>query len=182
VRAAAQRMGELIDDLLELSRVGRAELRRERISLSEIGHAVAADLKRSTPERQVELDIQGGLVADGDCRLVRIVIENLLGNAWKFTRNVAPARIELGAKPGEGETAYFVRDNGAGFDMTYMDKLFRPFQRLHGEAEFPGTGVGLATVRRIIDRHGGRAWATGAVGAGATVYFTLPHSSVEERA
>jgi signal transduction histidine kinase len=180
VRAAAQRMGELIDDLLELSRVGRAELHRERVSLSEIGHAVASDLKRSTPDRQVQLDIQGNLVAEGDCRLVRIVIENLLGNAWKFTRNVVPARIELGAEPSDDDIAYFVRDNGAGFDMTYMDKLFRPFQRLHGEAEFPGTGIGLATVRRIVDRHGGRAWATGAVGAGATVYFTLPHSRMQE--
>lgn len=182
VRAAAQRMGELIDDLLELSRVGRAELRRERVSLSEIGHAVAGDLRRSTPERQIDLTIQSGLVVDGDCRLVRIVIENLLGNAWKFTRNVAPAKIELGAVPGDGDTAYFVRDNGAGFDMTYVDKLFRPFQRLHGEAEFPGTGIGLATVRRIIDRHGGRAWAKGAVGGGATVYFTLPRNTVEEGA
>jgi signal transduction histidine kinase len=182
VRAAAQRMGELIDDLLELSRVGRAELRRERVSLSEIGHAVATELQRSSPDRQIELDIQGGIVADGDCRLVQIVLENLLGNAWKFTRNTAPARIELGAEPRDGDTAYFIRDNGAGFDMTYMDKLFRPFQRLHGEAEFPGTGIGLATVRRIIDRHGGRVWAKGAVGAGATVYFTLPQNSVEERA
>jgi signal transduction histidine kinase len=182
VRAAAERMGELIDDLLELSRVGRAELRHERVSLSEIGHAVAADLKRSTPDRQVDLDIQGGLVADGDCRLVRIVIENLLGNAWKFTRHATAARIELGAEQGDGDTAFFVRDNGAGFDMTYMDKLFRPFQRLHGEAEFPGTGIGLATVRRIIDRHGGRAWAKGVVGGGATVYFTLPRNIVGERA
>lgn len=181
VRAAAQRMGELIDDLLELSRVARAELRRERISLSEIGHAVAADLKRSTPERTVDLHIQDGLIVEGDGRLVRIVIENLLGNAWKFTRNVTPARIELGVEHDAGKSAYFVRDNGAGFDMTYMDKLFRPFQRLHGETEFPGTGIGLATVHRIIDRHGGRAWAKGAVGAGATVYFTLPTSSGEER-
>lgn len=181
VRAAAQRMGELIDDLLELSRVGRAELRREPVSLSEIGLAVAADLKRAAPDRQIALDIQSGLVADGDCRLVRIVIENLLGNAWKFTRHVAPARIELGEERVDGDRAYFVRDNGAGFDMRYMDKLFRPFQRLHGEAEFPGTGIGLATVRRIIDRHGGRAWAKGAVGAGATVYFTLPRNSVQEQ-
>jgi signal transduction histidine kinase len=182
VRAAAQRMGELIDDLLELSRVGRAELRRERVSLSEIGHAVAAELKRSSPDRRIELDIQGGLVADGDCRLLRIVIENLLGNAWKFTKNVAPARVELGAEPDGGDTAYFVRDNGAGFDMAYVDKLFRPFQRLHGETEFPGTGIGLATVRRIIDRHGGRSWAKGDVGSGATVYFTLPQSTVVDQA
>jgi signal transduction histidine kinase len=181
VRHAAQRMGELIDDLLELSRVGRAELRRDPVSLSDVGRAVAVSLRTSVPNRQVDVQIHDGLVATADSRLVRIVLENLLGNAWKFTANVAAARIELGAQGTNGDTVYFVRDNGAGFDMAYMDKLFRPFQRLHVETEFPGTGIGLATVHRIIDRHGGRVWATGAVGTGATVFFTLPHDNMETR-
>lgn len=177
VRAAAQRMGELIDDLLELSRVGRAEIRRDTVSLSEMGHTVAAELQKAHPDRQVELDIQEGLVVEADRGLARIVLENLLGNAWKFTAKSAAAKIQLGSDErgtdGRG-IVYFVRDSGAGFDMTYVDKLFRPFQRLHGHADFAGTGIGLATVHRIIDRHGGRVWAEGAVGAGATVYFTLP--------
>ena len=175
VRAAAQRMGELIDDLLELSRVGRAPLARHRVNVSEIGEGVANELRRGDPERQVEVDIQDGLVAEADRRLVQIVLENLLGNAWKFTRNATPARLQLGAEAGaDGRPVYFVRDNGAGFDMRYVEKLFRPFQRLHSDADFQGTGIGLATVRRIVERHGGRVWAEGAVGQGATVYFTLP--------
>jgi light-regulated signal transduction histidine kinase (bacteriophytochrome) len=179
VRAAAQRMAELIDDLLELSRVGRAELSRRRVSLSEIGHVVATELRKTDPDRQVEVHIQDDLVADADRRLVQIVLENLLGNAWKFTANVAPATIHVGGRQAEDGAVYFVQDNGAGFDMTYADKLFRPFQRLHGDADFPGTGIGLATVHRIIDRHGGRVWAEGAVGAGATVFFTLPERQSE---
>jgi signal transduction histidine kinase len=179
VRAAAQRMAELIDDLLELSRVGRAELSRRRVSLSEIGHVVATELRKTDPDRQVEVHIQDDLVADADHRLVQIVLENLLGNAWKFTANVAPATIHVGGRQAEDGAVYFVQDNGAGFDMTYADKLFRPFQRLHGDGDFPGTGIGLATVHRIIDRHGGRVWAEGAVGAGATVFFTLPERQSE---
>jgi signal transduction histidine kinase len=175
VRAAAQRMGELIDDLLELSRVGRAPIRRDRVNLSQIGHDVAAELRKRDPQRQVQIDIAEGLVVAADRGLVQIVLENLIGNAWKFTRDRTPARLELGTKREASDAdVYFVRDNGAGFDMSYMDKLFRPFQRLHSEAEFPGTGIGLATVQRIIDRHGGRIWAEGAVGTGATIYFTLP--------
>lgn len=178
VRAAARRMGELIDDLLELSRVGRTELRRDRVSLSAIGHAVITERRKTDPHRQVEVDIRDGLVAQADRGLLQIVLENLLGNAWKFTANTSPARIQLGAQPhADGDAVYFVRDNGAGFDMTYMNKLFRPFQRLHSESDFPGTGIGLATVHRIVDRHGGRVWAEGAVGAGATVYFTLPEDN-----
>lgn len=185
VRAAARRMGELIDDLLELSRVGRAEIRRDTVGLSEIGHTIAAELRKAHPDRHVELDIQEGLVADADRGLAQIVLENLLGNAWKFTANVSPAKIQLGGKQADDNglgAVYFVRDNGAGFDMTYVDKLFRPFQRLHGHGDFPGTGIGLATVHRIIDRHGGRVWAESTVGAGATVYFTLPQHAVEVEA
>jgi signal transduction histidine kinase len=182
VRAAAQRMGELIDDLLALSHVGRVELGRHHVSVSEMGHAVANELRKRDPERQVEVDIQDGLVADADDRLVKIVLENLLGNAWKFTKHVTQAKVQLGAEAAaDGQAVYFVRDNGAGFDMTYMNKLFRPFQRLHSDADFPGTGIGLATVHRIVDRHGGRVWAEGAVGQGATVYFTLPNGTVEAR-
>jgi light-regulated signal transduction histidine kinase (bacteriophytochrome) len=165
-------MGELIDDLLELSRVGRAELHRAEVDLSALAREVASELQRREPERALELVIQPGLHADADARLLRIVFENLLGNAWKFTRKVSSPRIEVGrAEVNAG--AFFVRDNGAGFAMSYADKLFRPFQRLHTEAEFPGTGIGLATIQRIIDRHGGRAWAEGEVGRGAAFYFTL---------
>lgn len=171
VRAAAQTMGELIDDLLQLSRVGRADLRREAVDLSAIARTVLAELGRSDPERRVSVAVAEGLAAEGDFRLLRVVLDNLLGNAWKFTARVAEPRIEVGTIAG-GET-FFVRDNGAGFDMAYADKLFAPFQRLHGAHEFPGTGIGLATVHRIVDRHGGRVWAESAVGQGATFCFTL---------
>jgi len=174
VRAAAQRMGALIDDLLQLARVVRAELHRSRVSLSDIARQVAADLRLKEPDRQPLLTIQDGLVADADAGLIRVALENLLGNAWKFTARVAEARIDFGADARDGEAVFVVRDNGAGFSMDYADKLFRPFQRLHGESEFPGTGIGLATVHRIIDRHGGRVWAEGAVGRGATFSFTIP--------
>jgi DNA-binding response OmpR family regulator len=173
VRKSAQRMGELIDDLLELSRVGRAELHRADVDLSALAHEVASELRRREPERELELVVQPELRADADVRLLRIVFENLLSNAWKFTRKVARARIEVGRAEVGSEAPYFIRDNGAGFAMSYADKLFRPFQRLHTEAEFPGTGIGLATIQRIIDRHGGRAWAEGEVGRGAAFYFTL---------
>jgi DNA-binding response OmpR family regulator len=169
VRGAAQRMGELIDDLLLLSRVSRAELRRGPVRLTETARAVAAELASKHPERSVAVEIAEGLVAEADGRLCRVLLENLLGNAWKFTAKTREARVEVGM----AGSAYFVRDNGAGFDMRYAEKLFAPFQRLHGEAEFPGTGIGLATVHRIVDRHGGRVWAEGAVGRGATLFFTL---------
>jgi two-component system NtrC family sensor kinase len=177
VRRAAQRMGELIDALLELSRVGRAELHRERVDLSTLARAAAAELGRSTPERRVRVLIPDSVSADADPRLLRIVLENLLGNAWKFTKGTPEAAIELGATQGSTLATYFVRDNGAGFSMTYAGKLFTPFQRLHSEAEFPGTGIGLATVHRIVQRHGGRVWAEGAVGKGATFFWTLPNGS-----
>jgi len=176
VRASAQRMGELIDDLLELSRVGRAELRRGHTNLSEIARTVAAELRKRDPDRQIEIDIQDGLVADADRRLMHIVFENLLGNGWKFTVKAEQPRIEVGSSQSDDGTMYFVRDNGAGFDMAHAEKLFRPFQRLHSTADYPGTGVGLATVHRIVDRHGGRVSSEGVVGRGATFYFTLPPS------
>jgi len=173
VRASAQRMGELIDDLLELSRVSRAELHRTPLDLSALAQEVLLELQRRDVERVVELVIPAVLDAQADPRLLKIVLENLLGNAWKFTKKTAAARIEVGVVQSEDGPAWFIRDNGAGFAMPYADKLFRPFQRLHTEAEFPGTGIGLATIQRIIDRHGGRAWAEGEVDRGATFYFTL---------
>jgi two-component system NtrC family sensor kinase len=173
VRAAAQRMGELIDDLLQLSRVGREDLSRGHVNLSGIARMVATELGRNEPERAVEFDIPDELVVDADSRLMKVALENLLGNAWKFTSKIASAKIAFGAEQRDAGTVYFVRDNGAGFDMEYAGKLFSPFQRLHRDADFPGTGIGLATVYRIFDRHGGRVWAEGAVGKGATFYFTI---------
>ncbi|HXQ30067.1 MAG TPA: PAS domain S-box protein [Gemmatimonadales bacterium] len=173
VRAASQRMAQLIDDLLGLSKVTRAELRRQPVDLSAVATDVAAELRERSPERPVEFAIAPGVVAQADPRLVRVLLENLLGNAWKYTRERAPARIEFGAEPNNGSTAFFVRDNGAGFDMAYAHKLFGAFQRLHAHTEFEGTGIGLATVQRIVRRHGGNVWAVGAVGQGATFSFTL---------
>jgi two-component system NtrC family sensor kinase len=174
VREAAQRMGELIDDLLLLSRVGRAELRRDRIDLSSIARVVAEELEKNDPDRQVILCIQDQLLAEADSGLMRVAFENLIGNAWKFTVKVSEPRIEVGANQTGEDTVFFVRDNGAGFDMQHAENLFRPFQRLHSESDFPGTGIGLATVHRIIDRHGGRIWAESAVGQGTSLYFTIP--------
>ncbi len=173
VRESAQQMGNLIDDLLNLSRVTRSELRRDRFDLSGLVHAVLARLRDSQPERRVDISIQEGLAADADPRLLDIVLTNLLGNAWKFTRKRASARIEFAAKTDEPIPVYFVRDNGAGFDEAYADKLFGVFQRLHTAHEFEGSGIGLATAQRIVRRHGGRIWAEGKVEAGATFYFTL---------
>lgn len=173
VRAAARRMGELIDDLLQLSRVGRGDLSRSRVNLSGIASIIATELGNNEPERQVKFTIPDELFTDADSRLMKVALENLLGNAWKFTSKIAAARIEFGAEQRDAATVYFVRDNGAGFNMEYASKLFSPFQRLHRDADFPGTGIGLATVYRIIDRHGGRVWAEGGVGTGATFYFTI---------
>ena len=177
IRSASQRMGALIDDLLNLSKVTRAEIHRKRLSISTLALAIAAELQKRQPERRVDFQIQDGLEAAGDARLLRIVLENLLGNAWKFTSRRAHANIEVGAAHRNGGFAYFVRDNGAGFDATYADRLFGAFQRLHAASEFPGTGIGLATVQRIIHRHGGKIWAEGAVDRGATFYFTLAGSA-----
>jgi light-regulated signal transduction histidine kinase (bacteriophytochrome) len=173
VRDAAQRMAELIDDLLALSRVTRTEVRRSRVDLSALARARLDDLQRLEPQRRVETVIAPGIFAEADPQLAAIALDNLLGNAWKFTSKRAEARIELGVVSDGGELTYFVRDNGAGFDMAYRDKLFGVFQRLHAEVEFAGTGIGLATVARIAARHRGRIWAEAAVGEGATFYFTL---------
>jgi len=173
VRAATQRMGTLIDDLLKLARVTRAEMRTEAVDLSGMPKDIAAELQRTTPARQVKFGIARGLGARGDPRLLRVALDNLLRNSWKYTAKQAQPRIEFASIQVNGTRAFMVRDNGAGFDMKYADKLFGVFQRLHSASEFEGTGVGLATVRRIITRHGGRTWAEGAVGQGATFYFTL---------
>ncbi len=173
VRAASQRMARLIDDMLNLSRVGRAPLHREPVDLSALATAMLDELCQREPERRVEITILSGMVASGDPALLRMVLDNLLSNAWKFTSGCTVARIEVGEYMQDHERVFYVRDNGAGFDMTYVDRLFTPFQRLHTEQEFPGTGIGLAIVQRIINRHGGRVWAEGETGKGATIYFTL---------
>jgi len=166
-------MGQLIDDLLMLSRVTRREMVREKVDLSALARDTLADLREAEPERAVDAAVADGLVANGDPALLRIVLQNLLANAWKFTSRKPEAHIEVGVDRRDGVAAYYVRDDGAGFDATYVDKLFTPFQRLHTAAEFPGTGIGLATVKRIVRRHGGTVWAEGAVDSGATIYFTL---------
>ncbi len=173
VRAAAVHMRQLIDDLLSLSRVSRAELTRQRVDLSALAAAVGAELQSADPQRLVTLIVAPGIVVDADARLLRIALENLLGNAWKYTRRQPQPVIELGVRQQQSKAVYVVRDNGAGFDMRFADKLFGAFQRLHGAHEFEGTGIGLATVQRIVHRHGGRIWVDAAVGQGATFFFTL---------
>ena len=173
IRAGSQRMAELIDDLLSLSQVTRTEMRRERMDLTAMAEEIGAEFQRAHPDRQVKSVVAPALTADADARMLRIVLNNLLDNAWKFTGRCAQARIEVGAREQDGQRVFFVRDNGAGFDMAYGGRLFGAFQRLHSTQEFEGTGIGLAIVQRIIHRHGGRVWAEGAVGQGATVYFTL---------
>jgi signal transduction histidine kinase len=171
VRAASRRMALLIDDLLDLSGVTRSALRRQTVDLSAVAREVAAELQKSRPGREVRFVIADGLTANGDPRLLRIALENLLGNAFKFTEKQPHATVEFGAD--DDRPTYYVRDNGVGFDMAYATKLFGAFQRLHGTENFEGTGIGLATVQRIVQRHGGRVWAEGEVGKGATFFFTL---------
>jgi light-regulated signal transduction histidine kinase (bacteriophytochrome) len=167
-------MAELIDDLLKLSRITRTEITRKTVDLAVLAREILSTLAAGEPQRRIEWVVAEDLKVPADKNLIRIVLENLLGNAWKFTRNRVPARIELGVTQQEGKNVYFVRDNGAGFDMTYATKLFGAFQRLHAEKEFEGTGIGLATVQRIISRHGGRVWAEARIEHGATFFFTLP--------
>ena len=174
VRAATQRMGLLIDDMLALSRVTRVEMRHETVDLSALAAIVLTELQKSEPDRKVNLLIEPGLTGVGDERLLRMALVNLLGNAWKFTSLTPQPQIEFGATHAGSTTEFFVRDNGTGFDMAYADKLFGAFQRLHNAAEFPGTGVGLAIVKRIIHRHGGQVRGVGVPDQGATFYFTLP--------
>lgn len=173
IRAAAQRMGELIDDLLKLAHIDRMDLRREKVDLSALARLVLSGFAAADPERTVDVLIADGLECSADSRLMRIVLENLFGNAWKFTGKTEAPRIEFGTEETPEGVAYFIRDNGAGFDMAYADKLFGVFQRLHSQDAFPGTGIGLATVQRIIHRHGGRIWAESRPGKGATFRFTL---------
>ena len=177
IRVSTQHMGELIDDILLLSRVTLTELRRTPVDLSALASVVGEGLRAAEPQRSVELVIEPGLIAQADEQLMRIVFENLLGNAWKFTGRQPAPRIEFGRMECDGAPVYFVRDNGAGFDAQYADKLFQAFQRLHSVSEFPGTGIGLATVQRVIHRHDGRVWAEGEPGHGATIFFTLPDSN-----
>jgi PAS domain S-box-containing protein len=173
IRKASQNMGQLIDALLQLSRVMRADLVREPVNLSVLALSTAAVVQKAAPGRKVQFHIANGLVARGDRRLLGVVLQNLLQNAWKFTARNPEPLIEFGSTQKEGKTAYYVRDNGIGFDMAYVDKLFTPFERLHAKEQFEGTGIGLATVQRIVKRHGGRVWAEGALGKGATFYFSL---------
>lgn len=173
VRKAAQRMGQLIDDLLKLSRVTRQDMKPEEVDLSSLAREIADQCRASEPQRTVKIAVGEGLTAHGDPRLLRIALENLVGNAWKFTRDQSSACIEFGSECSDGKTAYFIRDNGVGFDMTYANRLFSAFQRLHDPKDFPGTGIGLATVQRIIHKHGGQIWADAKTGTGATFYFTL---------
>lgn len=175
VRLASQRMAELIDGLLNLSRLTRGEIVRQAVDLSSIAAEVAEGLQQANADRNVSVSIESELKANGDSGMLRILFENLLGNAFKFTAKCADARIEVGKKLDEqsGRTIFFVRDNGAGFDMAYAEKLFGAFQRLHTVSEFPGNGIGLATVQRIINRHGGEIWAHGEPDHGATFFFCL---------
>lgn len=173
IRRASQHMGQLIDDLLNLSRVARNEMHQDLVDLSELVKEIAADLQTARGDRIVKFIIEDGVMVKGDARLLRILLENLIGNAWKFTAKCSEPIIQFGGIQSEGKPAYFIRDNGAGFDMTYSNKLFGAFQRLHTQAEFPGTGIGLAIVYRIVRRHGGKIWAEGEAGKGATFYFTL---------
>lgn len=171
---AANIMRQMIDDLLMLAHVGRAELRHDPVDLSKLAQESASMLQRQEPARHVEIDVAPGLATRGDPGLLRVVLDNLIGNAWKYSSKREQSRIEFGATKANGEPAYYVRDNGAGFNMRHADKLFTAFQRLHSEDEFPGTGIGLATVQRIVSRHGGKIWADAVEGEGATFYFTLP--------
>ncbi|MBT0894554.1 histidine kinase [Geobacter hydrogenophilus] len=173
IHGSSERMKEIIDSLLELSRIGRTELKRERVNLGTIARDIADGLKSSGGERQTTFRIQDNVMVEGDPHLLRNVLENLLGNAWKFTAKRNVAVIEFGTVEVDGSKTCFVRDNGAGFDMAYADKLFAPFQRLHSAAEYDGSGIGLATVRRIINHHGGNLWAEGKPGEGAAFYFSL---------
>jgi light-regulated signal transduction histidine kinase (bacteriophytochrome) len=174
VQAGAERMKHLIDALLGLSRFTRNELNRSKVYLSALGKTVADDLTKLQPERRVEFVIADNMMALGDQNMLRAAIDNLLGNAWKFTEKRPVAKIEFGVTQIDGKDVFFVKDNGAGFNMKFSEKLYTPFQRLHQESEFSGLGIGLSIVQRIVHRHGGRVWAEGDVDKGAIFYFTLP--------
>jgi signal transduction histidine kinase len=181
IQAAIVRMGQLVDDLLDFSKVNRMQLRKTDIDLSVLAQGLLKELQFRDPTREVEFHVQTGLVVKADEHLIAIVLTNLLENAWKFTSKHKHALIEVGVLKLPTETAYFVRDNGAGFDMAYVNKLFAPFQRLHTQKEYSGTGIGLATVQRIVSRHGGRVWAEGEMEKGASLYFSLPTKAVDQQ-
>ncbi len=181
IRSSTQRMGQLIEDLLNLSRLSRTDLHPTTLDLSEMARQVIDVLRQRAPEREVNVTIWENMKAVGDPRLVRIALENLLDNAWKFTQGAERPTIEVGSMQEEGRSVYFVRDNGVGFDMAYSNKLFGVFQRLHGQNEFPGTGIGLATVHRIVQRHGGHIWVNAAPGKGAVFFFTLSDGARPQR-
>jgi hypothetical protein len=170
---AAKRMGQLIENLLGLARVSRQHMHKAQVDLSALAAEIAAELAEASPARKVEVRIAPGLSARADPELIRVALQNLLANAWKYTAKSAQARVEFGAEVSGDERVFYVRDNGTGFDMQYAEQLFRPFQRLHSDQEYEGTGIGLATVDRIIRRHGGRVWAEAAPDRGATFRFTL---------
>ena len=180
IRSSAQRMGHLIDDLLKLARITTSDLSTGDVNLSFITQEVIDTLKASSPEREVEFIVGESMTVNGDAGLLRIVLENLLGNALKFTAGCKPARIEVGYHESDGIKVFHVCDNGAGFDMAHTDKLFGAFQRMHNAKEFPGTGIGLATVQRIVERHGGKVWAEAELHKGATFYFTLVQETLDE--
>ncbi len=173
IRKASQHMAQLIDDMLKLSRINRVKMKRETVNLSSLAKTIMNELKNSQPDRSVTLKVAEGLIVTGDPNLLRVLMDNLLGNAWKYTSENPSACIEVGSMEENGETVYFIKDDGVGFNMDYADKLFTPFNRLHTAEEFPGTGIGLATAQRIVIRHGGRIWAEGKVNEGATFFFTL---------
>lgn len=179
IHEASLRMSSLIEDLLGLSRIGRSELNPRPVNLSHIARDAATALSERYADRRVQVEIAPDLMVEGDARLLRIALDNLVGNAWKYTSRAAQARISVGVQPGDSGPVYFVRDNGVGFDMAYAHKLFVPFQRLHPDAEFSGSGIGLVTVQRILARHGGRIWVQARPDEGATFYFTLgtPHAA-----
>ena len=173
MRLASERMASVFDGLQTLFRLTSGEIHREQCDISAMAADVVEEIRAASPERKVDVVVAGGMIASADPRLARILLANLVGNAWKFTAREPAARVEVGSEMVDGDTRMFVRDNGVGFDMIYAHKLFGAFQRLHSQSEFPGVGIGLATVRRIVNRHGGRAWAEGAVGEGATFYFVF---------
>lgn len=181
IQSSVRQMGELIDALLVLSRISRHTLHREIIDVTALVESIVQDLRQKDPSRSVEVEIQSGISVHGDRRLISDLFVNLLANAWKFTSRTEQARIEVGHSTHGSMATIYIRDNGAGFDMAHEQKLFKPFQRLHGASEFEGTGVGLATVARIIDRHGGRIWAEGKPGQGAVFYFTMPTTPLTEQ-
>ena len=173
VRKSTHRMAQLIDDMLRLSRLTRVEMNIQKVDLSQLSSSIIDDYKKTEPERKIKFIINKEMIADGDANLLHILLENLLGNAWKFTKKRENAEIRFGKTKQGQDTVFFIRDNGAGFNMKYVDKLFIPFQRLHDETDYPGTGIGLGIVSRIIHRHGGRIWAEAEENKGATFYFTL---------